>query len=280
LKLLLNGIRRYSVNEVRLGKHVCQVISHSETAEGIFLLFMRGRDLARLSRPGQFIHIRTGSGWVPLWRRPFSVHGADPENESVQIVYRVVGPGTEALSMAKPGDVLDVLGPLGRGFDLDKTFTRGLLVAGGVGSADLFFLAEHLLKRKKQVLFLWGVRRKSELFGVASLREKGIDVRISSEDGSDGRKGLVTDLLKETLADKEWTAEGTEGFLCGPKGMIKEVQRVAEKTHFSWQVSMEEKMACGVNACKGCAVKMKNGGYRMACSDGPVFDLREVVLDG
>lgn len=262
-----------------LGKHSCQVVSQCEAAEGIFLVIMKARELARRSQPGQFVHIRTGCGWIPLWRRPFSVHGVDEKNESIQIVYRVVGPGTAALSRVKPGECLDVMGPLGNGFDTGKPFTRSLLVAGGLGSADLFFLAGRLVRRKKKVLFLWGVRRKSELFGVDALRNAGADVRISSEDGSAGKEGLVTDLLREALGEKEWADGNAEGFVCGPKGMIKAVQGMAGKTPIPWQVSMEEKMACGVNACKGCAVKMKDGGYRMACSDGPVFDLGEVVLE-
>jgi dihydroorotate dehydrogenase electron transfer subunit len=263
-----------------LGKHACPVISQIETAEGIFLLTLDGSDLARRSLPGQFIHIRAGCGWVPLWRRPFSVHGADPEKGTVRIVYRRIGPGTEALSKARPGDIVDVLGPLGRGFNLDQPFSLGILVAGGVGSADLFFLAEHLVQRNKKIMFLWGVKRKPELFGVETLREKGIDVRIASEDGSTGQKGMVTGLLQDMLAEMESTVEGLAGFACGPKGMLREVQRISEKTRFPWQVSMEEKMACGVNVCKGCGVRMKQGGYQMACSDGPVFNLREVVLEG
>lgn len=259
--------------------NTCRVVSQTEVAEGIRLLILEGDAIVRKGRPGQFVHIRVGDGLFPLWRRPFSIHGIDPANGTFRILYRVLGAGTAMLGGKKSGDFLNVLGPLGNGFDLDRSYPRALIVAGGVGSAALFFLADALSRKGKSVTFLWGVRKKSELFGEDDLVKRSVDLRISSDDGSAGFRGLVTDLLKKTLRADKLGNRDAAGFVCGPKGMIRQVQTIAVNTDVPWQVSLEEKMACGINVCKGCAVKMRHGGYGMACSDGPVFDLREVILE-
>lgn len=269
-------------NEEPLGRHFCRIIEQRNFAEDLRLLVAEGEGIVQSGRPGQFIHILLTDGWTILWRRPFSIHRVHPRSGTFEILYRVVGPGTRTLSEKKPGDVLDLLGPLGKGFDLDGPFEHGLIVAGGVGSAGLFFVSDVLLEKKKRVTFLWGARNKAELDGMdalRALRRSGADVRISTDNGSEGLHGPVTELLKKTLAVKNAWAVGTAGFVCGPQAMMPLVQEIVLKTDFPWQASLEEKMACGVDACKGCAVRMKRGGFQMVCSDGPVFDLREVSLD-
>ncbi|RKY53487.1 MAG: dihydroorotate dehydrogenase electron transfer subunit, partial [Candidatus Neomarinimicrobiota bacterium] len=174
--------------------------------------------------------------------------------------------------------ILDLLGPLGIGFYLEGSFSHALVVAGGMGSAPIFFLIDKLLELKKRITFFWGVKNKNEIFALKDLRNSGVDVRIITEDGSMGRKGLITDILKPFLAEHR-EDRSLEGFVCGPVKMLKQVQGMAEITTFGWQVSLEERMACGVGVCMGCGVKMKEGGYKMVCSDGPVFNLREILFD-
>lgn len=262
-----------------MGLQYCRVIRQSKVAEGIWLLEFESEAIAHSCRPGQFVHIRIQDGLQPFWRRPFSIHGVDPKAGTVLLLYRVIGTGTEILSLKKPGHEINVLGPLGCGFDTDFPQPRGLIVAGGVGSADLFFLAQRLAEKGKSVIFLWGVRKNTELFGIHRLEKRSVDLRIATEDGSAGFHGMVTDLLEKTFRDDKGLIRNAFGFVCGPKGMIHRVQSIVNQTEMTWQASLEEKMACGLNVCKGCAVRMKAGGYAMVCSDGPVFNLREVIFE-
>lgn len=262
-----------------MGLQFCRVIRQSKVAEGIWLLEFESEAIARSCRPGQFVHVRIQEWLQPFWRRPFSIHGVDLKAGTVRLLYRIIGTGTEILSSKKPGHVLDVLGPLGNGFNTDFLQPRGLIVAGGVGSADLFFLVQRFIEKGKSVIFLWGIRKKTELFEINWLEKLGVDVRIATEDGSAGFRGMVTDLLEITLREDKELAVNAVGSVCGPKGMIHRVQSIVNKTEMTWQASLEEKMACGLNVCKGCAVRMKAGGYAMVCSDGPVFNLREVIIE-
>ncbi len=258
----------------------CHILEHTRLSETIYRLTLQSLEISESCRAGQFVHVRVADGREVLWRRPFSIHRVDRNRGSFEILYRVVGEGTTRLCRKQPGERLDLLGPLGNGFDPEGRFRLALLVAGGVGCADLFFLSDALLERGKRIVFLWGVRSRSELFDLDLLRTRGIDVRTCTEDGSDGRRGLAVDLLKDFLSEGGFSGEEAVGFVCGPKGMIRAVQPMAERTEFPWQVSLEEKMACGVGVCQGCAVRRTTGAYAMVCSDGPVFDLRTVVLDG
>ncbi len=261
-----------------MGQHKCKLLSQTRISEDIYSLLLESDEIARMSFPGQFVHIRIGNGIDPLLRRPLSIHRVDPPKGEVRFLYRVVGRGTKLLQKLERGDILDLLGPLGIGFYLEGSFSHALVVAGGMGSAPIFFLIDKLLELKKRITFFWGVKNKNEIFALKDLRNSGVDVRIITEDGSMGRKGLITDILKPFLAEHR-EDRSLEGFVCGPVKMLKQVQGMAEITTFGWQVSLEERMACGVGVCMGCGVKMKEGGYKMVCSDGPVFNLREILFD-
>jgi len=178
----------------------------------------------------------------------------------------------------RPGDPLDVMGPLGRGFDLSGNFSRALIVAGGMGGAPVFFLIDALLSLGKQVTLLWGVGDGREIFGTDEYVRKGVDVRVATEDGSLGHRGYVTELL-DVFLKTHAQDQSFRGFVCGPECMLLPVQRFARKTVFSWQASLEERMACGVGVCQGCGVRIRNQAeYRMVCKDGPVFDLKEILF--
>jgi dihydroorotate dehydrogenase electron transfer subunit len=248
-------------------------------SDDIYWMSLQAEDIARDSRPGQFVHMRIDEGIDPLLRRPFSIHRADRESGLIEILYRVVGRGTEAMSRAGEGHVFDLLGPLGEGFVIDKPFSRALIVAGGMGSAPIFFLIDELIAIGKDVILLWGMKHRGEFFGLSQLNELDLEVAFSTEDGSLGHSGLVTDLLEERLQELD-DACTWEGFVCGPVPMLQRVQEIVTKTSFDWQVSLEKHMACGIGVCMGCAVQSKVEGYRMACSDGPVFDLKGVEIDG
>jgi dihydroorotate dehydrogenase electron transfer subunit len=214
-----------------------------------------------------------------LLRRPLSIHRADPETGRVELLYRVVGRGTRILKNLQPGESLEVRGPLGRGFDLQGDFQHALIVAGGMGGAPVFYLIDALLALGKKVTLLWGVADGREIFGAKEFVRRGVDVRISTEDGTIGHQGYVTDLLDEFL-EIHAQDSAMRGFVCGPECMLLPVQRRAKKTAFDWQASLEERMACGVGVCQGCGVRIRNREeYQMVCKDGPVFDLKEIVFD-
>lgn len=216
--------------------------------------------LTSIAKPGQFLHIRINDGIDPLLRRPFSIHRI--VDDGVEILFRVVGKGTRLLSKKRVGERLNLLGPLGNGFRIRED--KGVvLVAGGIGIAPLFFLAEKLTKSKHPLTLLIGAKTKGEILCEDELRGLGVDVRIATEDGSYGNRGLVTDLLH--------TLHPTHIYACGPVSMLKKVTEFAKWNGISCQVSLETRMGCGVGACLGCAVKIGSS-YKYVCRDGPVFE--------
>jgi dihydroorotate dehydrogenase electron transfer subunit len=207
-------------------------------------------------------------------------------NGGIEVLYEVVGKGTESLSAAKQGEYLDVIGPLGNGFVLNaKRYPlNAILIAGGMGVAPLVALAENLAhsvqriadRKKAKTYILIGGCSKEHILCEQEFKKLGCGVMVSTEDGSKGKKGLVTDLLKDLLNAIRYPLNATI-YACGPAAMLKTVAKIAEAKRVPCQVSMEEHMACGVGVCLGCPVKVKNGGYKMVCKDGPVFDAKEIA---
>jgi dihydroorotate dehydrogenase electron transfer subunit len=257
----------------------CKVTGQREVSEGIFLLELEAPELALKSRPGHFVHVRTAEGWDPLWRRPFSIHRVSEDKKSVRLLYRKVGKGTSRMQAFKTGDVVNLLGPLGTPFDIEGGFGTAVVAAGGLGIAPVFFLADRLAGAGIKTVLFWGVRHSGELVGADELTALGVEIHTATEDGSAGFRGRVTELLKENLS-RAAAAPDPRGFACGPMPMLKTMQALVPKTGFRWQASLEEKMACGAGVCQGCAVRMRSGGYRMVCADGPVFDLMELEFNG
>ena len=253
----------------------CGVLGQREVAAGIFLLDLESSELAERSHPGQFVHLKTAGGWDPLWRRPFSIHRVSGDGRRIRILYRRVGKGTSRMREFQSGDVVNLLGPLGKPFDLAGDFRTAVIVAGGLGIAPVFFLADRLAAAGKKTVLIWGVRHSGELVGLDELKKCGIDVRTATEDGSAGFRGRVTDLLAASLGDLR-PLSALSGFACGPTPMLIAVQEAVQGTGFRWQASLEDRMACGVGVCQGCAVRIRNRGFQMVCSDGPVFDLGEI----
>jgi len=236
---------------------------------------LEASDLSQQCHPGQFIHLKTSMGSDPLLRRPFSIHRRDQKSGTISLLYRIVGQGTKQIQSVKPGNEFDLLGPLGKPFEYQGDFSTALIVAGGMGVAPVLFLIDELLKKKKSILLLWGARDESEFFQLEELKDAGVQVHLATDDGSMGHHGLVTEILE--------TQKGTfptdfKGFACGPWQMLKSIQNCVGENTSQWQVSMEEHMACGVGVCQGCAVSTSKG-YKMVCSDGPIFNLTEIQFD-
>jgi len=222
-------------------------------------------------QPGQFLHLLCdGEGRV--LRRPFSVFGHDGRSASVLV--REVGGGSAWLRRRIPGDELDVLGPLGRGFDLDVEGEEALLVAGGAGVAPLAYLGRRLGERGAKATLLWGMESGEEYGALPERLGEEIDLRLATADGSRGKRGTVLDLLPPGRPEA-----GFRYYACGPRPMLLALaSRLVPGRLSSLQVSVEERMACGLGACRGCAVPVADppGGYRAACREGPVFGGEEL----
>jgi dihydroorotate dehydrogenase electron transfer subunit len=238
---------------------------------------LKSPSISSQARPGQFVHLRIEDSFDPLLRRPFSIHHTDPSQGTFDLLFKVRGKGTRLLSQKSPAEELDLIGPLGNGFPLPTPGQSPILVAGGIGIASLFMLAERLTSAGSP--FFWGVKGKEEIFLRDELSSLGWRLSISTEDGSLGYQGLVTDLLQDFLA----RAKGDHLiYACGPWGMLREVARLSQENHLPCWVSLEGNMACGVGACWGCAVRCRVEGeivYRRICKEGPIFAGREVIWD-
>lgn len=234
------------------------------------------------ARPGQFVTLRTNSGYAPLLRRPFSIFGrigSQMSTEGIEVLYKVVGPGTGQLSRLTAEQTLDVVGPLGRGFRIPSVPGPFYLAAGGIGVAPIRFLAQHMkhigIDMRACHLFLGGQSR-ADLLCRQDFETLGMAVTVSTDDGSAGDQCLITDPLELAIVDRKPAMV----FACGPHGMLECVAGIALRHDTACQVSTETLMACGMGACLGCAVKARQQSdhYLHTCLDGPVFDVTEVCL--
>ena len=230
--------------------------------------------------PGQFVHVRPADtgGTDPLLRRPFSVSDWEPGANRMHLLVRPVGRMSSQLSQLGPGDLLDCMGPLGRGFPLPSGDGRCILVAGGVGAAPLILLARKLAGAGLTPEVFLGAQTEKNLVGTALFASAGAVVSIATDDGSAGEKGLVTDVLARHLPQGEGVAAV---YSCGPRPMLAEVALMFSAADAYG--SFEEYMACGVGACRGCSIAVGDPGgptrYARVCKDGPVFSLKEVLFE-
>ncbi|MFH1504337.1 MAG: dihydroorotate dehydrogenase electron transfer subunit [Candidatus Omnitrophota bacterium] len=238
--------------------------------EDVFLLSFFSAYLAKQACPGNFLHLKINS---VILRRPFSIHKV--EKDKVFILFRVRGKGTKVLSESKNGDVLDIIGPLGKGFEIGRLTSDlvNVLVAGGIGVAPLMFLAQKLDKGKNMILL--GAKNKKEVLCEQEFKKLGFKTYIATEDGIKGIKGTVLDLLKDLLANFGFQSQ-VNIYSCGPAEMFYAMKKIVEKyPRVNCQVSFEQFMGCGLGTCCGCTIETKNG-YKKVCKDGPVFDLEAI----
>lgn len=250
-----------------------KIIKNDEIAPGFYRMRIESLYLAKNSKPGQFIEVRCSDDIEPFLRRPLGVHRIS--KSGIDLLYEVVGKGTSLLSEKKAGEEIDLIGPLGNGFDIAVSTRAAILVAGGVGIASLVALAEKLSRTGRKVSVVIGAKKKSHILCEGELKVLGCTVKVATEDGSKGYKGLVTDMLRDMLAASY--ALRVTIYTCGPAGMLKAVSKIAREKRIPCQVSLEEHMACGVGVCLGCPVQVKGGEYKMVCKDGPVFNAEEIA---
>ena len=226
-------------------------------------------------QPGQFLHIRVSQSFDFLLRRPLSLCKADVERNRLTVVYRAQGEGTRRLATRGPGDLIDVLGPLGQGFPIHPQDERVLLIGGGVGVPPLLELAKQLQAAGKSVQSLIGFQTAGQLLLVEELAAYGA-VKVMTDDGSAGERGLVTAALAAELC-----AWADRYYACGPGPMLKAVQAAMRSREVRGYLSLEERMGCGIGICVGCVHAVYRDGRltnAKTCREGPVFDAREVVF--
>jgi len=253
-----------------------RVVSQREVAPGTFLLRLHAAEICDSAMPGQFVMLRpTGDlEHDPLLRRPFSIHRIGREDQTLEILYRVTGRGTRLMSQAEKGTSFHLLGPLGRGFHL-REGKIPVLVGGGMGAAPLLFLADSL-KDGKAVIILGAITRR-QLPRLDAFASTGLELVLSTEDGSLGNRGLVTEVLERLIGRLD--PDSRRNLLvcaCGPMPMMKAVSGLCDIHQVECQVSLEVSMACGLGLCLGCAVKGKGGRYLHVCKEGPVFSAGRV----
>lgn len=255
-------------DNVKSKKTAC-IISNKEIAPDVYQMVFREQEIAGQTKPGQFINVycETDSRILP---RPISICQIDQLEGLVTIIYMVIGQGTKEFSSLEAGDYIDVLGPLGNGFQ-PVACEESILVGGGVGTPPLLELVKQLPGTKHVFL---GFRTGSYL--IEEFR-KYAQVYIATDDGSVGKQGTVIDLMESV------GAKGGQIYACGPKPMLAALQTWANQYDIHAQLSLEERMGCGIGACVGCVCKVKTDTevgytYKKVCKDGPVFDAKEVIL--
>jgi dihydroorotate dehydrogenase electron transfer subunit len=232
--------------------------------------------------PGQFAMLSPGALSAarrsdPLLPRPMAIYRAEaaPDGARVEVLYKVAGRGTALLAEALPGQRLGWVGPLGRGFAHPEPGERALLVAGGTGIASVYELARRLAAAGAPVRVLLGARSADDLMGARDFEALGAELRVATEDGSRGARGLVTELLEAALAE----TGRARVFACGPTPMMRRCAATAAAARAACIASLENHMACGFGVCLGCAAPLVDGGFALVCRDGPMFDAAAVAWE-
>jgi dihydroorotate dehydrogenase electron transfer subunit len=278
-----------------------ELVDSREILPGQWLQAYHAPDLAVGSRAGQFVHVRTGDFTGMVLRRPFSINTADPSTGIVTIHFRVIGRGTEWFTRLRPGDEIDLLGPLGRPFEVDPRSTHLLLVAGGLGIAGVRMLADEAIRGGRQVTLLFGAASAREVYPSTLLPDE-VEYVVATDDGTLGHHGFVTELVPD------YEAWADQAFACGPMPMLAALAHLATgrrdrlgvaklgrrrgggrtdpagspaaRRKAFLQVSMEQNMGCAVGACLGCVVMGTSGTPQRVCREGPVFAADEIAWDG
>ncbi len=246
-----------------------KVESVQKISENIFLIKVLSPSIASLAKPGQFCNIKVSENSFPLLRRPFSI--CDVEGDNLFFLFDIHGEGTKLISEKKPGELLELLGPLGNGFDFKEGYDTAVIVAGGLGVAPFPFLQKNLPVNKKVISFIGGRSKKNIVtYGLKN-------VLAATDDGSDGFHGTVVDLFKREI--KNIAQNKFRIFACGPTPMLKALQSYCIENNYDCQISVECAMACGFGICQGCPIDPTNGeSYLLVCKDGPVFEAKSVKL--
>jgi dihydroorotate dehydrogenase electron transfer subunit len=250
----------------------CNIRQCTEVGKNIYVLSFHSPAIAMAAKAGQFVNIKADNSCDPLLRRPFSIYRISGEH--IEIIFNIVGKGTYLLAHKKPGDLINVIGPLGVPYTAEDTYGTALLISGGLGIAPMPFLTNTLQKIEKPLINFVGARSK-ELLVLSHLS----NVNIATDDGSEGFHGSVVKCAEEYCNTHEVVLPKI--FACGPNRMLEAVSDFAAKNNIPCEVSLECAMACGIGICQGCPVEMAEGSrkYNLVCKDGPTFDTRKINIE-
>ncbi|MDD4099450.1 MAG: dihydroorotate dehydrogenase electron transfer subunit [Lentisphaeria bacterium] len=253
------------------------IINNGRIQNDYFQLDLEVPPIARLARPGQFVHVQFPEFQHRILRRPFSIFDTDPASGRLSIIYKIVGEGTGHLSRLQPGTSLDLLGPLGNGFTAFPAGEPGVIVAGGYGCAATFMLAK---SAPTPPVVLIGGRSRDDILLRQNFLQLGCDLRTATNDGSEGHHGMVTELLPALLTGPARPPVAA----CGPNPMLKAISDIVTTSAHDAEISLDHAMCCGIGACFACVVKCKANTpdgwtYRRACVDGPVFKASQIWWD-
>ncbi len=264
-----------------------EIVENEEIRQNIFLMKVILPTSFGDPQPGQFVMIRISGLYEPLLARPLSIYSFSRRKDScgIELLYSVVGKGTQILAGLISGSQVEIHGPLGRGFEGDKTRQNIVFIAGGMGVAPLSLLVEHLCADKcfspSAMTFYLGAKTAKSILGLDKLQKLCYNISVCTDDGTLGKKGFVTEVFQKDI--KKYSPASTAVYACGPKDMLQSLAKMLSAYKFFSQVSLEERMACGIGACLGCAVAVKdNKGaltYKRVCADGPVFNLDEIFWE-
>jgi dihydroorotate dehydrogenase electron transfer subunit len=264
-------------------KLLLTVVNQQQVAPSYHRLRFASEHIARMAQAGQFVHILPRSEHIhdPLLRRAFSILSV--QNDTFEIMYRRVGKGTGLMTLWQAGHKVDAIGPLGKPFALfseeDSPCTFPLLVGGGVGVPPLAMLAAQNLPGEKRILI--GGRSKDDILCRDDFARCGVTIEVATEDGSEGHKGLVTELLERHLENASRSGMKFCVYSCGPLPMLRAVAALCSRERIPCQISLEESMPCGIGICNGCVVPIVGAGdeygrYRRICMEGPVMHAQDV----
>ena len=267
--------------------YIGEILKNEKIQENCFLMKVKVASSFENPLPGQFVMIRIAGLNDPFLSRPISIYSFSRGKSScsIELLYRVVGKGTQVLAGLIEGSQVEINGPLGNGFEISAVKEKIVFIAGGIGVAPLSLLIESLCRRSdcspSAMTVYLGFQGASAVVGLDKLKKLCCDITVCTDDGTLGAKGFVTQVFQKDV--KKFSPDNTSIYACGPKEMLKSLAKILNKSKFSCQVSLEERMACGTGACMGCvvAVKDKKGvfGYKRVCADGPVFNLADIIWD-
>lgn len=266
--------------------YIGEISTNEEIQRDYYLMKVKLPSSFTQPLPGQFVMIRIAGLHDPFLSRPISIYSYTQgrSNCAIELLYRVVGKGTQILAGLIKGSQVEISGPLGGSYSIDHKKKNMVFIAGGIGIAPLSLLAEFLCREAcysaDAMTFYLGAQRAEAIVGLDRLRKLCYNIIVCTDDGSLGQKSLVTNAFKKDI--KKYTPSDTVIYACGPKAMVKSLSKILSGKYFC-QVSLEERMACGVGACVGCAVAVKDGqgqkAFKRVCADGPVFDLQQIIWE-
>lgn len=256
-----------------------KIIAKEELIPGIFKFSVQADEIVSIAKPGNFIEIRVNNDIEPFLRRPISIYNMDKENGILEFIFQVKGKGTSILSERKEGELIDIVGPLGYGTFKYSNYENLAIIGGGIGIFPLYELSKNAKNENKQVNVYLGFRNKDLVILEHEFNQVSNNLTITTDDGTYGKKGFAIDFLKQDIENGKIDSI----FACGPLPMLKAVRALAIEKNIPCQISLEEKMACGLGVCLGCAVKTSNSSsenpeYWHVCKAGPVFQAKDVEI--